>query len=136
MSSLKQMKTQVLKFRNDRDWAQFHGAKDLILGLLVEAGELAEHFQYLENDELRQYQLEFKEHIADEMADVLFWLVLMGAELDVDLAEAFNRKMQKNALKYPVSKKGEKIGSLTSGKLYNRWQKLKSKGQKKPGEGR
>ncbi|MBU0978352.1 MAG: nucleotide pyrophosphohydrolase [Patescibacteria group bacterium] len=125
MSSLKQMKTQVLKFRNDRDWAQFHGAKDLMLGLLVEAGELAEHFQYLTGDELKQYQQEFKEHIADEMADVLFWLVLMSAELNIDLEEAFERKMKKNETKYPLAQKGEKIGSLDSGKLYNRWQKQK-----------
>jgi len=120
------MKAQVLKFRNDRDWAQFHGAKDLILGLLVEAGELAEHFQYLKDDELKQYQQEFKEDISDEMADVLFWLVLMSAELDVDLEKAFERKMKKNELKYPKEKRGAKIGSLTGGKMYNRWAKQKA----------
>ena len=99
MDTFKKLQQQVLKFRDDRDWAQFHGAKDLVLGMLVEAGELAEHFQYLKDDELKEYQKEFKEDIADEMADVLFWLVLMSAELDIDLEKAFARKMKKNEAK-------------------------------------
>jgi NTP pyrophosphatase (non-canonical NTP hydrolase) len=130
MDTFKKLQQQVLKFRDDRDWAQFHGAKDLVLGMLVEAGELAEHFQYLKDDELKEYQKEFKEDIADEMADVLFWLVLMSAELDIDLEKAFARKMKKNEAKYPLEEVKEAIGSLKSGKLFNRVKEKRKRGKK------
>lgn len=117
MSIFEPLEQQVVNFRDARNWKPFHGAKDLILGLLVELGELAEHFQYLKGTELKKYQKDFKEEIADEMADVLFWLVLMSADLKIDLEQAFKRKMAKNAQKYPPGKHG---------KLYNRWQAKKA----------
>lgn len=113
------MQSQVLKFRDERGWKRFHGAKDLVLGLLVELGELAEHFQYLKGAELKKYQKDFKEEIADEMADVLFWLVLMSHDLKIDLEKAFDKKMIKNIQKYPIGRHG---------KLYNRWHAKKRAG--------
>ncbi len=126
MSDLKTLANQVINFREARSWKRFHGSKDLILGLLVELGELAEHFQYLTGEELEKYQRDFKEDIGEEMADVLFWLLLMSAEQGIDLEQAFLQKMKKNAKKYPVDQIDEKTGLNTSGKLYNRWHAKKT----------
>ncbi len=126
MSDLKTLANQVINFREARSWKRFHGSKDLILGLLVELGELAEHFQYLTGEELEKYQRDFKEDIGEEMADVLFWILLMSAEQGIDLEQAFLQKMKKNAKKYPVDQIDEKTGLNTSGKLYNRWHAKKT----------
>ena len=128
MSDLKTLANQVINFREARSWKRFHGSKDLILGLLVELGELAEHFQYLTGEELEKYQRDFKEDIGEEMADVLFWILLMSAEQGIDLEQAFLQKMKKNAKKYPIAGIDEKTGLNKSGKLYNRWH-AKNKGQ-------
>jgi len=121
MSDLKTLAQQVITFREARSWKRFHGSKDLILGLLVELGELAEHFQYLTGEELEKYQQDFKNDIGEEMADVLFWLLLMSVEQGIDLEQAFLQKMKKNAKKYPLAEIDNKTGLSKSGKLYNRW---------------
>lgn len=97
MLDLKTLAQQVVAFREARSWKRFHGSKDLILGLLVELGELAEHFQYLTGEELEKYQQDFKKDIGEEMADVLFWLLLMSEEQGIDLEQAFLQKMKKKA---------------------------------------
>lgn len=129
MSELKTLAKQVVAFREERNWKRFHGSKDLVLGLLVELGELAEHFQYLTGEELEEYQRDFKQDIGEEMADVLFWLLLMSQEHGIDLEEAFLAKMKKNALKYPVSDVDQATGFSRSGKLYNRWQQKQKTGR-------
>lgn len=121
MSDLQQLSQQVIEFRDERGWKRFHGSKDLILGLLVELGELAEHFQYFTGDELLEYQKDFQEEIGEELADVLFWVVLMSAELGIDLEKVFKEKMQKNEQKYPVGDIDPVSGLMKTGKMYNRW---------------
>ncbi len=127
MSYLSQLSKQVIKFRDDRGWKRSHGSKDLILGLLVELGELAEHFQYFTGDELLEYQRDFKEEIEEELADVLFWVLLMSSELDIDLEKAFQKKMQKNEQKYPVGDIDPVSGLMKTGKMYNRWREKNRK---------
>lgn len=105
MSILKQFQLQATKFRDDRDWKKFHAPKDLALGLMMEAGELIEHFVYRQGDVLNDYTKSSKEEIADEMSDVLYWLLIMADELDIDLEDAFVKKMAKNAEKYPLGSK-------------------------------
>ena len=129
MSDLKTLAKQVVAFREERNWKRFHGSKDLVLGLLVELGELAEHFQYLTGEELEEYQRDFKQDIGEEMADVLFWLLLMSQEHGIDLEAAFLAKMKKKALKYPVSDVDQTTGLSRSGKLYNRWQQKQKTGR-------
>lgn len=121
MSDLQTLTDLVVKFNEERSWQRFHGTKDLILGLLVELGELAEHFQYLTGEELEQYQKDFKQEIGEEMADVLFWLLLMTSEQGIDLENAFKDKMSKNERKYPISDIDKKSGFSKTGKLYTRW---------------
>jgi NTP pyrophosphatase (non-canonical NTP hydrolase) len=89
-------------FASDRDWDQFHSPKNLAAALSVEAGELLEHFQWLNDDESHSLPDTARQAVAEEMADVLLYLVRLADKLDVDLAEAARRKIELNAKKYPV----------------------------------
>lgn len=102
--SLDTLMRSVLKFRNDRQWKQFHNFKDLALTLSLEAAELLEHAQWKSGRELEKYLKDNHEHVADELADVLHVTLLLADHLKVDLPRAFDRKMRKNEKKYPVSK--------------------------------
>jgi len=93
---------RIVTFREERGWARYHSMKDLALGLLVEAGELADHFLYLDEAALRARVAEDPVPFEDELSDVLYWTLLMAHDLGIDLEAAFERKMAKNEAKYPV----------------------------------
>jgi len=100
---------KILAFRNARNWKQFHNAKDMAISLSLEAAEVLEHFQWKTKEEVEEYVKTHKEHIGEELADVFYCVLLMSHDLKVDIIDAFNKKMIKNAEKYPVSKaKGKK----------------------------
>lgn len=108
--SIKQMTDEIIQFRDARDWKQFHNPKDFAVSLSLEAAEVLEHFQWKNGEEVERYVKKNKQGISDELADVLYWVISMCEILDIDLSEAFSRKMKKNALKYPVEKaKGKKL---------------------------
>ena len=104
MSEIKELIEKIIKFRDERDWEQFHKPKDLAISLSLESAELLEHFQWKNESEIENYIKDSKEEIAEELADVLYWVLLMSNELDIDIVASFNRKMLKNQKKYPVSK--------------------------------
>lgn len=92
---------RVLKFRDDRNWRQFHTPKDLALSLSLEASELLEVFQWSGTDlECR----EKTDKIREELADVLSYCILMADVCGLDLDEIMNEKVAKNEAKYPVEK--------------------------------
>ena len=90
------------QFADARDWGPFHSPKNLASALIVEAGELLEHFQWLTEDQSRQLAPEQKQAVAHEMADVLLYLVQLSTVLGIDLMDAARAKMALNAQKYPV----------------------------------
>jgi len=94
----------IVAFRNARDWKQFHNPKDLALSLVLEAAEVMEHFQWKSQKEIDQYIKTNKEEIGEELADVLYWVLLMAHDLDINLSKAAERKMKINEKKYPVKK--------------------------------
>jgi dCTP diphosphatase len=94
----------VVAFRDARDWKQFHKPKDVALSLVLEATELMEHFQWKDNTEAEKYISEARGEIGDELADVLYWVLLMSHDLKIDIADALKKKIRKNALKYPIKK--------------------------------
>lgn len=98
------LKAAVRKFCEDRDWDQYHNAKDLAIGVATEAAELLDLFRFKSIEEIEDMFREPKarEDITDEMADVLFFLLRMAQRYDVDLSIALNGKMKKNEKKYPV----------------------------------
>lgn len=104
MSEIKKMTDEIVAFRDARDWKQFHNPKDVSLSLVLEATEVMEHFQWKSKEEIDEYVRTNKDDIADELADVLYWILLMGKDLDIDVMKALEKKMRKNAEKYPVDK--------------------------------
>jgi len=104
---------RILKFRNDRDWAQFHTIKDLCLGLNIEVSELQEIFLWKDDKELKETINNKKESIGDELADIFIFLAYLSNDLNIDLNEAINRKIDENGNKYPITE------SRGSNKKYN-----------------
>ena len=104
MNSLGELRDHLRKFAAERDWDQFHSPKNLAMALIAEAAELVEHFQWLTEAQSTSLSAEKKAEVADEMADVLVYLVRLADKLDVDLLAAVEVKMEKNALKYPADK--------------------------------
>ena len=94
---------RILKFRNDRDWGKFHTIKDLCIGLNIEVSELQEIFLWKDDKELKKTINNRKESIEDELADIFIFLAYLSNDLNIDLNEVINRKIDKNGNKYPVS---------------------------------
>ena len=95
---------RVLRHRDERDWAQFHTPKELAISLAVESAELLALMQWQSGDALTQAIANKRQKIVDELADVLHSTLLLAADLKVDLAEALEQKLVKDAMKYPVEK--------------------------------
>lgn len=95
---------RMLDFREARDWKQFHNPKDLSLSLVLEATEVMEHFQWKNGKELEEYTKTHKHEIGEELADTLYWVLLLSHDLGIDVFEALDKKMKKNEEKYPVEK--------------------------------
>ncbi len=106
MDELSELTERILRFRDERDWKKYHTPKNLIISLLVELGELSEHFQWKTNKEILQsiQDERTKEKIAEELADVAIYLLLLTNELGINLEEAILKKIKKNEEKYPVDK--------------------------------
>lgn len=104
MSDLKKMTERIIAFRDARDWKQFHNPKDCAISLSLEASEVLEHFQWKSVDEVEDYLSRNYSEVAGELADVLYWILLMSHDLEVDLLDVFEKKMQRNEKKYPVGK--------------------------------
>lgn len=101
-SDLPMLRDKLRAFAAERDWDQFHSPKNLSMALMVEAAELMEHFQWLTEAQTVNLTAEVKPAVAEELADILLYLVRLSDKLDVDLLEAALRKIEKNAVKYPA----------------------------------
>ena len=97
---------KILKFRDDRDWKQFHNPKDLAISISLEAAELLEVFQWSGADVSNEGK---QDKIKEELADVVNYCVLMADACELDLDEIVQEKIKINERKYPVEKaKGRK----------------------------
>lgn len=105
---MKQVTEQILKFRDDRDWKQYHTEKDLAISIALEASELLENFQWKTSE---QAVSETKQNMKEEMADIFIYLIQLVDKLGIDLEEEVYKKLEKNAVKYPVprEKKNDRI---------------------------
>lgn len=95
---------RIRKFRDERDWLQFHNPKNLAVSVSIEAAELLELFQWTSGEESARYAADNREKVSDEMADVAIYLLELADILGIDLAKAIDAKLEKNAVKYPVEK--------------------------------
>jgi NTP pyrophosphatase (non-canonical NTP hydrolase) len=98
MGEIKEITNELLKFRNDRDWEQFHNPKDLALAINIEAGELLEEFLWKKPKEANE------EKVKDELADVFAYAFLLAEKYDFDIKQIVLDKIKKNRQKYPIEK--------------------------------
>ena len=101
-TSLDDLKNTLRQFADERDWEQFHSPKNLAMALGVEVAELAEHFQWLTQQQSMNLDADKKQEIGEELADVLIYLVRLADRLDIDLLQEAGRKVKLNAEKYPI----------------------------------
>jgi NTP pyrophosphatase (non-canonical NTP hydrolase) len=104
MKNINDLTKRIIAFRDARDWKQFHNPKDCAISLSLEASEVLEHFQWKNIEEIEEYVKTNKDEIGEELADVLYWVLLMSYDLDIDILEISEKKMRKNEDKYPVEK--------------------------------
>lgn len=103
-TSIAELTALVTRFRDQRNWSQFHTLRNLIVSLNLEAAELLELTQWKPDPEIETLAADVATRVAlqDECADVLAYLLLIADRAGIDLAHALRAKMEKNALKYPV----------------------------------
>jgi len=99
--ALQDLSRQLQEFAQERDWDRFHSPKNLASALIVEAAELLEHFQWLTEAQSRQLAPEQRQAVAAEMADVLLYLLQLGNQLGIDVAQAAQAKLLVNAQRFP-----------------------------------
>ncbi|MBK6382720.1 MAG: nucleotide pyrophosphohydrolase [Chitinophagaceae bacterium] len=98
MTDIKDITEELIKFRNERDWEQFHNPKDLALAINVEAGELLELFLWKSPDEVK------KEKVKEELADILAFTFLLAEKYEFNVKQIVLDKIKLNGEKYPVDK--------------------------------
>jgi NTP pyrophosphatase (non-canonical NTP hydrolase) len=101
-----QLKSEIAEFCAAREWDKYHDLKELAIGIVTEASELLDLFRFrsIAESEAMLNTAPLREKIEDELADVLFFLLRISGKYQIDLASALERKMKKNAAKYPVEK--------------------------------
>lgn len=104
MADIDAIRKQLLQFRDERNWKQFHTLKNLIISLNLESAELLELTQWKSDDELAALKSDerFRQALKDECADVLLYLLLVAENSGIDLLQAAEEKIRKNAERYPV----------------------------------
>jgi dCTP diphosphatase len=101
-SDLLMLRDRLRAFAEARDWDQFHSPTNLSMALMVEVAELMEHFQWVTEAQSGRLDAAKKAAVAEELADILLYLVRLSDKLGVDLTKAALQKLEKNAAKYPA----------------------------------
>jgi len=94
-TNIHELKEKIKDFCEERDWDQFHNAKELAIGIVTEASELLQHFRF---------KTERKEELKEELADILYFTLRLAQRYKIDLTTELNNKMGKNKEKYPIEK--------------------------------
>ncbi len=113
MNPIKKLTKDIVKFRDQRDWKQFHNPKDMALSLVLEATEFMEHFQWKNDEAIKVHLKKNKKEISEELADVFYWILLISHDLDIDIQNALEQKMKVNNVKYPKDKAKGKYTKYT-----------------------
>jgi len=104
MSEIRDIIQKINRFRDERDWMQFHDAKNMAISIVIEAVELLENFQWKSKEEVEKYVKDHKGEIEEEIADIAIYLFELADNLGIDMPSAIERKLEKNAKKYPAEK--------------------------------
>lgn len=103
MDSIEELQTRLEAFRNNRDWAQFHTPKNLILALAGEIGELASLVQWKDDSNMIN-DAKLRKAVSEEMADVFIYLINLASKLEINLIEVADLKVTSNSVRYPIDK--------------------------------
>jgi len=95
----KKLVKKILEFRKKRRWKVHHTPKSMAISLVLEATEVLEIFQWTKGNQIPKKE---RQHFKDELADVLWWLLIIAHDCNIDLEKAFLKKLEKNKKKYPV----------------------------------
>lgn len=116
-TTVAELRALVERFVAERDWHQFHTPKNLAMSTAIEAAELMEHFQWLTPVESQKLADDAgkREAVGEELADVVCYVLALANVLRLDVADCVARKMQKNALKYPVEQFRGRYGHDAAG---------------------
>lgn len=98
-----QLRKELLAFRRDRDWAQFHNLRTLSTSIVLEAAELAEITQWARDEDIGQIETDQIGRIEEEVADIVILLTYLAHDCGIDIDTAVHRKLQINAAKYPAN---------------------------------
>jgi dCTP diphosphatase len=104
VDEVKKMTRRIAKFRDERDWKQFHNHKDMAVAISIEANELLEHFLWKTPEQCEKRVAEKEDEIADEIADIAMFLFELADNCGIDVIRAMDKKLAKNAKKYSVAK--------------------------------
>ena len=104
MTDIQSLTEEIIRFRDERHWAQFHNSKDLAIALSIEAAELNELFLWKNDEEVKDVEVDKREEIADELADILVYALMFAHRNGLDVEGIIRAKMKKNGEKYPVEK--------------------------------
>ena len=110
MADLDTMREKINVFIESRDWKQFHDPKNLAISLQLEASEVLELFQWTKDNQIKAGK---GKEVADELADVFYWLLLLANHYNIDLVQALDKKMDQNEKKYPIEKSKGKADKYT-----------------------
>lgn len=113
MTNTDKLIQRALEFRDSRDWKQFHNIKDMIISLSLESSELLELTQWKNNEDILETLKNNKEDFSDELMDVLYWVLLICNDLNIDINKEFERKIQKSEKNYPIEKCKGSCGKYT-----------------------
>jgi NTP pyrophosphatase (non-canonical NTP hydrolase) len=105
-STISDLKERIRLFCEERDWDRYHNAKDLSIGIITEAAELLEHFRFKSSEESEALfnDPERRRAIAQELADILYFVLRLAQRYDIDLSDELDAKLELNAARYPVEK--------------------------------
>jgi NTP pyrophosphatase (non-canonical NTP hydrolase) len=101
---LEDLTRQIVAFRDERDWKQFHSPRNLAASISIEAAELLECFQWSSDETIAEDVEKRRSEIEEEIADVLIYALLLAHDMGVDPAEAVQRKLAANGEKYPAER--------------------------------
>ncbi len=104
MKTYQELLKKLMIFRQERNWEKFHKPKDLAMAAAIEAAELMQEFLWQTEEDVKTKVRADKERFADEIADTVVYLMLLADDLGIDMYQAIENKMRKNAEKYPVDK--------------------------------
>lgn len=103
-TTVSELRERVQKFIDDRDWNKYHNPKDLTISIAIEASELMELFQWVKENEVTRITNDSDKlgKLEEELADVMIYCLSLANALDIDVAQAIDKKISKNESKYPV----------------------------------